>query len=214
MHIGRGSTCEIMLSDPVSSRFHAVVYFEDGNWHLRDTSSSNGTFVNGQKAMHARMLDQAVLRIGSTELRLIEPQVNPDDDESHRTIIQDIAMRGSAEQELDPLRELSDTGHLFDLYLLSLSMLRSDDPNDVCDTVLQLLLDRTGADAVGLSFDSGDGRQKPQRVVPPELAGAVKLSRTLIRRVIGNGEAIWTGDQTRSDTPTDLHGGDDWSDAI
>ena len=45
MHVGRGSSCEIMLSDPVSSRFHAVIYFEDGNWQLRDTSSRNGTHV-------------------------------------------------------------------------------------------------------------------------------------------------------------------------
>ncbi len=57
-HIGRGASCEIMLTDPVSSRFHAVVYFEDGNWHLRDTSSRNGTHVNGQKTDHARLLHQ------------------------------------------------------------------------------------------------------------------------------------------------------------
>ena len=48
MHIGRGSNCEVRLTDPVSSRFHAVVFFEDGNWQLRDTSSRNGTKVNGE----------------------------------------------------------------------------------------------------------------------------------------------------------------------
>ena len=64
MHIGRGANCEIMLSDPVSSRFHAVIFFEDGNWHLRDTGSRNGTLVNGQKAEQARILDQGVIQIG------------------------------------------------------------------------------------------------------------------------------------------------------
>ncbi|QDT09251.1 sigma 54-interacting transcriptional regulator [Planctomycetes bacterium K23_9] len=216
MHIGRGSTCEIMLSDPISSRFHAVVYFEDGNWHLRDTSSSNGTFVNGQKAQHARMLDQAVLRIGSTELRLIEPEVDPDsDDESNRTVIQGVAADREPDQDLDPLGHLSDTGHLLDLYSLSLSLLRSDDANDVSESVLRLLLDRSGADAVGLSFDSGDGRYKPHQVVPADLVKAVKLSRSLIRRVVGKGEAIWTGDRTRQDdSDSDLANSEHWSDAI
>ena len=60
LHIGRGSNCDIMLTDPVSSRFHAVVFFEDGNWHLRDTSSRNGTHVNGQKTDHARLLTRAL----------------------------------------------------------------------------------------------------------------------------------------------------------
>jgi Nif-specific regulatory protein len=215
MHIGRGSTCEIMLSDPVSSRFHAVVYFEDGNWHLRDTSSSNGTFVNGQKAMQARMLDQAVLRIGSTELRLIEPTVSPDDDASHRTVIRDVSMEHDADDEIDPLREIAETGHLFDLYLLSLSLLRSQDANDVSESVLRLLLDRTRADAVGLSFDSGDGQHKAQSVIPAESAKSIKLGRNLIRRVIGKGEAIWTGSQQGDQEKThDLKKGNIWSDAI
>jgi Nif-specific regulatory protein len=204
-----------MLSDPVSSRFHAVVFFEDGNWHLRDTSSSNGTYVNGQKAMHARLMDQAVVKIGSTELHLIEPTISPDDDESHQTVIRDVSMEHDTGNEIDPLREVAETGHLFDLYLLSLSLLRSHDANDVSESVLQLLLDRTRADAVGLSFDSGDGRHKPQAVIPPEATKSVKLNRTLIRRVIGKGEAIWVGDQQDKDENVDrLHNDKEWSDAI
>ncbi|MCA9134577.1 MAG: FHA domain-containing protein, partial [Planctomycetales bacterium] len=57
MHIGRGTSCEIMLTDPISSRFHAVLYFEEGNWQIRDNKSRNGTSVNGQKTDHAMLLD-------------------------------------------------------------------------------------------------------------------------------------------------------------
>ncbi len=216
MHIGRGSSCEIMLSDPVSSRFHAVVYFEDGNWQLRDTSSSNGTFVNGQKAMQAMMMDQAVLRIGSTELRLIEPRINLDDsDESNHTLVVDASRQTKWNDDLATLRDLADASQLFDLYLLSLSLLRSNDANDVSETVLQLLLDRTNADAVGLSLESGDGHHKLQHVLPLESVKAVKMNRALIRRVIGNGEAIWSGNQNESQRKTaDLANRDHWSDAI
>ena len=215
LHIGRGSSCEIMLTDPVSSRFHAVVYFEDGNWHLRDTESRNGTLVNGQKAKHARMLDQAVVKIGSTELKLIEPDSAVADDDSYQTIVQDVLMSGTADEEFDPLRQVSDTGYLFDLYLMSLSLLRSEDPHEVIDSVLQLLRDRTKSDAVSLSFDSGDGQQRPQRVIPKDAGKTVKLGKSLIRRVIGDGEAIWINDDRDTDTKIEnVKPNDHWSDAI
>ena len=217
MHIGRGSNCEIILTDPVSSRVHAVIYFEDGNWHLRDASSRNGTLVNGQKAKIARMMDQAIVKIGSTELRLIEPDATADtEDETFQTVIQDVLMAGSAEEEFDPLRLVAESGHVFDLYLMSLSLLRSDNLTEVIDSVLQLLKDRTEADAVGLSFDSGDGRQRPQRVIPADAASTVKLGRNLIRRVIGEGEAIWINDDRGSDpnNNADMRPNEIWSDAI
>ena len=216
MHIGRGANCEIMLSDPVSSRFHAVIFFEDGNWHLRDTGSRNGTLVNGQKAEQARILDQGVIQIGGTELCLIEPSIGPiTDEDSFQTIIQDVSMAGTADEEFDSLREVTESGHLFDLYLMSLSLLRSDNPHEVIDSVLQMLLDRTSADAVGLSFDSGDGRQKPQQVIPPEAASTIKIGRSLNRRVIDDGEAIWINDEREWDTAQDnIKGSEHWSDAI
>ena len=96
LHIGRGSSCEIMLTDPVSSRFHAVVYFEDGNWHLRDTSSRNGTHVNGQKTDHARLLDKTIVTVGSTDMQLIEPDNESfGDSPTTATIIQEMPTAGS-----------------------------------------------------------------------------------------------------------------------
>ena len=92
MHVGRGTSCEIMLSDPISSRFHAVIYFEDDNWHVRDTSSRNGTLVNGQKTDHARLLDESVVTVGNTDLQLVEPSDTVDDSPLTQTIVQDAAM--------------------------------------------------------------------------------------------------------------------------
>ncbi len=119
---------------------------------------------------------------------------------------------------LDPLRRLADTGHVFDLYLLSLNLLRTDHADEAIDSTLQLLRDRTGADAVGLSFDSGDGRQKPGRVVPPEAAVKVHLAAPLIRRVVGKGKALWINDQwdpnDSSASDVRAHSDPKWSDAI
>ena len=218
MHIGRGSSCEIMLSDPVSSRFHAVVYFEDGNWQMRDTSSRNGTYVNGQKAMHARMLNQSTLKIGSTEMRLIEPSSNHQaEEESSHTIIQDVPMPGVDSLDIDPIARLDDAGYLFDLYLLSLALLRNEEPEETISATLQLLRDRTKSEVVALTFDSGDGQQKVHNVVPSEQSDSIRLSQWIFKRVVGKGKAIWVNDHLDpDDSVTDFreHAAPGWSDAI
>jgi Nif-specific regulatory protein len=201
MHVGRGSSCEIMLTDPVSSRFHAVVFFEDGNWHVRDTTSRNGTQVNGQKAETARLLDRTVITVGSSDLQLVEPDGDAFEDAPNTpTVIQDFPTERSWRQDLDddPIDSVAKAGHLIDLYALSIQLLKSANPDETIDTVIELLKDRTGADVVGLSFDSGDGRLKPQRVHPIESADAMALGKGLIRRVIKDGEAIWINEETSS----------------
>ena len=43
--IGRDPSNHIELSDDRVSRYHAVIWAEDGAWHVRDLDSANGTFV-------------------------------------------------------------------------------------------------------------------------------------------------------------------------
>lgn len=215
MHIGRGSSCEIMLADPVSSRYHAVVYFDDDNWQVRDTSSRNGTLVNGQKTDQARLLDKSVLSIGGTDMQLIEPLETASGDSSQMaTAIREMSPDDSwSPDDEDPIARVASTGHLIDLYALSLHLLKSRDPDDVIDTVVALLKDRTSADVVGLSFDAGDGKLQPKRVLPADQADRITLGKGLIRRVIRNGEAIWVNDESSAaDTPTNLDSS--WSDVI
>ncbi|MEO1616894.1 MAG: sigma 54-interacting transcriptional regulator [Planctomycetota bacterium] len=213
-HIGRGSTCEIMLTDPVSSRFHAVVHFDDDRWQIRDTGSRNGTLVNGQKIDTAQMIDQTVVTIGDTELRFIDASSDTIEyDAAFQTIVQDVAMHENESID-DPMRDIAHAGYLFDLYVLSLSMLRTEDPDEVIDVALQLLRDRTSADAVGLSFDGGDGNQRPQTVIPADQLKRVKVSKAMLKRVVGDGEAVWVNDNRSEESTVGLSPKSHWSDAI
>ncbi len=48
--IGRAPNSDILLSkDKLTSRRHATVFYENGQYMLRDEHSANGTFVNGQQ---------------------------------------------------------------------------------------------------------------------------------------------------------------------
>lgn len=215
LHIGRGSSCEIILADPVASRFHAVVFFEDNDWHVRDTNSRNGTLVNGQKTDQARLLDKTTVTIGDTELQLIEPESEVDADmpQTATAIREMLPDQDWSVSDEDPIASVASTGHLIDLYTLSLHLLKSRNPDDVIDTVIELLRDRTKADVVGLSFDPGDGRLRPKRVLPADEADQITLGKGLVRRVVRNGEAIWINeDSPTADTPASLN--ERWSDVI
>ena len=56
-----------MLSDPLSSRVHAIVQQREGAWLVRDAESRNGTYVNGQKTDEAQLLEGCHLKTGTTE---------------------------------------------------------------------------------------------------------------------------------------------------
>lgn len=48
--IGRAPTSDVLLSkDKLTSRRHATIRYENGNYIIRDERSANGTFVNGQQ---------------------------------------------------------------------------------------------------------------------------------------------------------------------
>jgi DNA-binding NtrC family response regulator len=215
MHIGRGESCEVKLTDPISSRFHAVVYFEEGHWQLRDTGSRNGTLVNGQKTDHAVLIDQSVIGVGSTEIQLVQPiDVDLESMSESLTIIADRRNHAPLDfnasfLSLEAMRGNAFVGRLLDLYQLSVNLLQSERVDDVFQLAIEMLQKRTDADVVGFSVDSGDGRLTPQRFVPPEATAAMKVGQKLARRVLRDGEAIWF---SVSEDATDL--ASDWSDAI
>jgi len=199
MHIGRGTSCEIMLTDPISSRFHAVLYFEEGNWQIRDNKSRNGTAVNGQKTDHAMLLDKTLIRVGGTEMQFVDlPEDAFVESPNTQTIVADRTLKAHSGHELlptDPLREAAQAGNLLDLYQLSIQLLRSGDPDEVIDTTAALLRQRTSADALGFFRLATAGQLTAEYVMPPEASGLVTPSRSLARRMIGQGEALWVSEE-------------------
>lgn len=214
MHIGRGASCEIVLTDPISSRFHAVVFHEDGNWHLRDTSSRNGTLVNGQKTDHARLLHHSTISIGGTDMQLIEPEVDSSNESFNTVTIENQTFdpRSLLSDIEDPIDGLAQTGHLIDLYQLSLQLLTGSEPDDVIETAIELLKDRTQAEVVGLSVQNDDSKFKTFRVVPAEMGEKLALPTALLKKVVADDQGIWLGDPQSDIDRSKIKG--DWDDAI
>ena len=47
--VGRSEVCAIALTDPLSSGEHAVLYWQDDGWWVRDLGSRNGTWVEDHR---------------------------------------------------------------------------------------------------------------------------------------------------------------------
>ncbi len=67
--IGRTPENSICIQDTNVSRRHGILVRDGDNYQLHDFKSSNGTFVNGEQIMAAKLKDGASIRFGSVELR-------------------------------------------------------------------------------------------------------------------------------------------------
>lgn len=70
--IGR-EDCDINLSHPLVSRFHAQIdRLPDGSHKLRDAGSTNGTFVNGQRIHQCILTKGDIIKIGPFKITYTE----------------------------------------------------------------------------------------------------------------------------------------------
>jgi pSer/pThr/pTyr-binding forkhead associated (FHA) protein len=65
--IGRSRECDIFLEDLAVSRLHATIHqLPGGGYEVEDHRSATGTFVNGMRITHYRLLEGDIMQIGST----------------------------------------------------------------------------------------------------------------------------------------------------
>jgi Nif-specific regulatory protein len=195
--IGRGLECQVVLTDPLTSRVHALVVYEDDAWWVRDAGSRNGTFVNGQKVDEARLIDGCRVKVGSTEFafHLTEAAtVRAAQHAAHvtQTIIFDtpINPHDTGNFNLDQLQQSEQARDLLALHQLGIKLLGCEEPDEVVRISLELLHDRTGASVVGFWWLSEEGTLKPKQVLPQEAAGKVTLSESLTELVCRKKHAV------------------------
>jgi two-component system, NtrC family, response regulator HydG len=196
--IGRGLECDIVLSDPLSSRVHATVVCKDGDWWVRDAGSRNGSFVSGQKIDEARLVEGTILRIGSSEFSFHQSAERPVDHsrvDHTQTIVHDrIVGRDTGPVSGDLLRDSQSVQDLLTLHQLGIQLLGCTDPDEVIRASLELLHQRTQASVVGFLWMSDDGQLKPKMLIP-EGATSHRLSQSLTEMVVRQARAVWVNNQ-------------------
>jgi len=207
--IGRDLECDIVLSDPLSSRVHALVVQDGDGWWLRDAGSRNGTYLAGQKIDEARLMLDSVMRIGSTEFTYLESDRRPSDTvgvEHTQTILRDRVILGSdtGNVGVSALRDTERAHDFLTLHQLSIQLLGCSDPDEVVRASLDLLHLRTKASVVGFLWVSDDGQLKPKLVIPEDAAGKVRLSDSLTEMVGKQSKAVWIDNQVAGGTTESL----------
>src|SRR5438874_404624 len=67
--IGRSRECDIFLEDLAVSRLHATIHqLPNGGFEIEDHRSATGTFVNGLRITHYRLLEGDIVQVGSNML--------------------------------------------------------------------------------------------------------------------------------------------------
>tara|TARA_Y100001970_G_scaffold146117_1_gene179417 strand:+ start:7626 stop:8069 length:444 start_codon:yes stop_codon:yes gene_type:complete len=69
IYLGRDEECGITINDSFTSHRHARIFLEEDTLYLEDLTSTNGTFVNGEKIEKPHLLEQRDrIQIGNTVL--------------------------------------------------------------------------------------------------------------------------------------------------
>jgi serine phosphatase RsbU (regulator of sigma subunit) len=209
--IGRSVEADIVLESTTVSRQHARLTCDPaGRWDIHDLGSRNGTLVNGQVIKERALRAGDRIQIGSFQLTLIVPSELPAPAappprailSGTSFLISDDAGRISSLREMEPPRVAA--SHLTTLNQLSQELLLCADPTERGVRLCRLMVSAQfhGDWAVLLRI-----RREVAADAAPEMlceaqrgsasasaAGpALHLSRSLLRAVARQGEAVMAG---------------------
>lgn len=209
--IGRGQSCQIAITDPLSSREHAQLNYEGGQWSLTDAGSRNGTSVNGSKVDSAVLYDGCRIRIGGTEFQFSQSPTRSPDELTIETInhVQPMVAGGAEGQKTGrgafaALKDRRKFDEIYDLYQLTYQCLVSEQMDSMIDRSLALLRTCTKSNVVALLTIDDFDVLRPLYIDPADGESRLKLSKRLTEMVVKQASAIWAMNEpkvTRDEAP-------------
>lgn len=76
--IGRAADNHLVIDEEDIDSVHAKVIQENTKYFLKDQNSSTGCFVNGQRVTQKEILPGDIIKLGSTEIIVLDPRSLPD----------------------------------------------------------------------------------------------------------------------------------------
>ncbi len=203
--IGRASSNEIPIADERSSRRHAEIYFELGEWKVRDLGSRNGTYVDGQKLEGAKSLVAGnQITVGSCRLtfaksldEVVPPlevdESSPQSTAHTQTEIPSIIHRQSKSSILDPASLQLDSkvaknsqpgphrpipAVATELLQLAFDLARELSVASACELALNRLMLATGCQSGGVLKLEASNKELPKNTVSSQTTVLAALQRS------------------------------------
>ena len=212
---GRSPQCEIHVDDQSVSRRHCTIEVREGELHVTDLGSANGTFVNERQVERGVARAGDLLRVGASVLEVRGERPRPTafetvmgSDATYESVIQKrfepskfdwLSTAGGAELQLLQRAQR----HLSTLHRVSELLAEARDLNGLSDATLRAILEVTAADRAALVLrrrdpGSGEAEVVASRSRTPS-QGQFTVSRTLVADVIEKGVSTFAHDAISDD---------------
>jgi serine phosphatase RsbU (regulator of sigma subunit) len=197
--IGRNPDCDVVLQPKSVSRKHAVILRKDGGFLLKDMGSTRGTFVNGQRLTQPVLLqDGQTIQTGEVLLsfstRVVQIQ---EGDEEQSTVYAAIDVVGQSDRQFPTVKP--------EVKLRALRLISQELGGTL---LLKEVLDRVFTSLFEIFPRAERGfvlvREAGGETLVPEVvrsrtgpAGELTISKTVLNRVLNDGQAILSKDLPR-----------------
>ncbi len=199
--VGRTGECGLVIDDTAASRRHLEITARGDSFAWKDLGSTNGTAVNGARMLAGELKHGDVIQIGETELRF-EVEETPDEataEEDATMFRGDVfSLRGEASTVH---RENKAAALLQALYTVTNQISTNYELCSLINRILETTMRAINAQRGALFLADEQGELLPcpvcgnvhairDGVLLPRKPGALKISGTVARRVIRDGESV------------------------
>ncbi len=209
--LGRHRSNRVVLRDLHASRHHAELFYDNGQWFLRDCATLNGTRLNGQRVHSPRpLLHGHEIAIGETRLVFTCPPETDEFDSSAWAAKSQANGNGTHPSppptplpvDPDPCDTLLQADELSALCAFMAASVEETSQRALVERALALVHSQTWASLTGfLSLDPEE--PLPQIVVPDQADVDVRLSKQLTRAVQKQGQLVWLAHRPPDDEHSD-----------
>jgi len=185
--IGRGEENAVRLYDETSSRRHAEVRRDGGDFRVRDLGSSNGTFLNGARITDVVLTDGDEIQVGATRLRFSAAAAGQRD-----TVVITETGTGRVESTLAPADVVlqADAPGMATVYAAGRRFAGVLDLPDLLDRICAAVFEAVQPErATAVLLDGDEITARARRGT-----GDLVVSRGIVQRVLAKGTAVLVGD--------------------
>ncbi len=197
--IGRDNSCGLQVIDRGVSREHAKIVRVGEMVFLHDLGSRNGSYVNGERVKEELLREGDIIRVGATQLQFesvrhgrrseddLQYDENDDFKSSLELNIKDLYVTDdTADREIGHFKAICRATHLFQV---------ERDEKTLLDKLLDLMIEYVPAvHAYIFLRDEASGKVVPQAIKRKADSHTAPVSRSILRKVIGEAKAILTAD--------------------
>ena len=202
--IGRDNSCGLQVIDRGVSREHAKVVRVGEMVFLHDLGSRNGSYVNGERVKEELLREGDIIRVGATQLqfhsqpdgRKGEDDLQYDENDNYKSSLE------LNIKDLYVIENVSDreSGH-FKAICRATSLMQSErDEKVLLDKLLDLMVEYVPAVHSYIFLrDEDTGKMMPRAIKRKAESHTAPVSRSILRKVIGESKAILTADAMQDD---------------